>query len=321
MAEAKATDDDFISAWMELGSASLVAQRFEMSERRVQSRRRTIEGRRGISLDAFNSQRQGDKDSRTKRAYHGRLNIPLKNGTVVVFSDAHYHPDDESTAHRALVKVIKQFHPEVVVCNGDAFSGETISRWPRIGWDNKPTVQQEIDAVKHHLDQLEEVSKGKMVWCLGNHDARYETFLAHNAPQYEGVHGFTLKDHFPRWMPTWSLFINDNICIKHRFKGGIHATHNNTINAGLTMVTGHLHSLKVTPFTDYNGTRYGVDTGCLADSRHRQFADYSEDNPKNWRSGFVVLTIADGKLLPPELVQVWDEDEGEVTFRGAIIKC
>jgi hypothetical protein len=48
---------------------------------------------------------------------------------------------------------------------------------------------------------------------------------------------------------------------KHRMKGGIHAAHNNTLHAGTTMVTGHLHSVKVTPFSDYNGTRWDVDTG------------------------------------------------------------
>ena len=57
------------------------------------------------------------------------------------------------------------------------------------------------------------------------------------------------------------LRVNGNVVIKHRMKGGIHAAHKNTLHAGTTMVTGHLHSLKVTPFSDYNGTRWGVDTG------------------------------------------------------------
>ena len=84
------------------------------------------------------------------------------------------------------------------------------------------------------------------------------------------------------------------------------------------MVTNHLHSPKVTPFTDYAGTRYGVDTGCLADPDHEAFLAYTEDNPKNWRAGFAVLTFKDGKLLMPELVQVWDKSH--VQFRGEIIK-
>jgi hypothetical protein len=106
--------------------------------------------------------------------------------------------------------------------------------------------------------------------------------------------------------------------IKHRWKGGRYAGSNNTTFAGTNIITGHTHQLKVEPFTDYNGTRYGVQTGCLANPMGDQFVDYTEDNPKDWRSGFAVLTFVDGKLLPPELIQVWDEDKGEVTFRGKI---
>ena len=90
-----------------------------------------------------------------------------------------------------------------------------------------------------------------------------------------------------------------------------------TIFAGVTMVTGHLHSLKVTPFNDYTGNRFGVDTGTLAEINGPQFMDYMEDNPANWRSGFAVLTFKDGRLLWPELVHKWDE--GLVEFRGQVV--
>ncbi len=120
------------------------------------------------------------------------------------------------------------------------------------------------------------------------------------------------------WEPCWSVFINESVVVKHRFKGGMHAPHNNTLWAGRTVITGHLHSAKVHPITDYNGTRWGVDTGCLAAADAKAFLDYTEDNPKNWISSFCVLTFRDGRLLPPELVTVWDEKQ--VTFRGELIK-
>jgi hypothetical protein len=86
--------------------------------------------------------------------------------------------------------------------------------------------------------------------------------------------------------------------------------------SGKTIVTGHLHSLRVTPLSDYTGTRYGVDCGTLADPYGPQFTHYTEDNPVNWRSGFVVLTFYRGRLLWPEVVHVIDE--GQVTFRGKV---
>jgi hypothetical protein len=115
-----------------------------------------------------------------------------------------------------------------------------------------------------------------------------------------------------------SVWATPDVVIKHRWKGGTHATHANASLSGKTMVTGHLHSLKVTPFNDYNPfTRYGVDTGTLAHPNGPQFA-YGEDNPLNHRSGFVILSFSEGKLLMPEIVQVWG-DEGQVEFRGQII--
>jgi hypothetical protein len=44
-----------------------------------------------------------------------------------------------------------------------------------------------------------------------------------------------------------------------------------------------------------------------------------EDNPRDHRSGFAMLTYENGHLLPPELIQVWDEEAGQVTFRGKIL--
>jgi hypothetical protein len=236
-----------------------------------------------------------------------------------VFSDAHFWPGVRTTAFKALVHFINEMNPKAVINNGDAFDGASISRFPRIGWDSKPSIIEELKACTERLGEIEEAAKdARLYWPLGNHDARFETRLAANAPQFEGVTGFHLKDHFPKWLPCWSVWVNDEVVVKHRFKGGIHATHNNTLWAGKTVVTGHLHSLKVTPFDDYNGTRWGVDTGTLADPHGPQFADYLETSPTNWRSGFIVLTFRDGKLLWPEVVRV--VKDGVVDFRGQLVE-
>jgi hypothetical protein len=111
---------------------------------------------------------------------------------------------------------------------------------------------------------------------------------------------------------------NGDTVIKHRMNGGIHATHANVLKAGKNVVTGHLHSLKYTPYDDYNEhTRYGVDTGTLAEPTGPQFTNYLEEGPVNWRSGFAVLTFKDGRLMLPEFVKKWDEKR--IEFRGQIV--
>jgi hypothetical protein len=313
MAAPRCSKAEFLALWEKhKGNADDIAVELGLrSPRAVFERRKHIERSEGLVLKA------GLKESVTKLKRKPRLHTEVKNGVVIVASDAHYWPGEPSTAHRALIKFIRELRPSVVVMNGDVFDGASISRWERIGWDSRPTVKQELEACEERLTEIEDVAKGaERYWPLGNHCARFETFLAKNAPQYEGVKFTSLKDYFTKWKPCWSLFVNDDTVIKHRFKGGIHATHNNTMWAGKSIVTGHLHSLKVTPFSDYRGTRYGVDTGTLADPYGEQFVDYTEDGPKNWRSGFAVLTYSNHRLLWPELVHVLEE--GMVEFRGKV---
>jgi len=251
--------------------------------------------------------------------YPHRAELKITNGVVIVGSDFHIWPGTESTALRAFKKLCKDLKPAAVILNGDVLDFPQISRHPSIMWENTPFPVDELEAAQDHLNDIAKAcGRAHKIWPLGNHDARFETFIAKNAPQMRGVHGVHLADHFGLWQKAWSCWINDDVVVKHRFKGGIHATHNNTLWAGKTMVTGHLHSQRVTPLTDYNGTRYGIDTGCVANPNHAAFVGYTEDNPKNWISGFVVLKFHNGRLMYPELVSVWDKNS--VQFRGEILK-
>lgn len=315
----KLTDQDFIETFRALGAAG-TAKRAGMNIRNVHGRRRNLERKLHIVL-------KPPTTTDTTRVYSDltehpeRKHLNIKDGIVLVGSDAHYWPGYITTAHRAFVHFCKTLRPKAVVMNGDELDGASISRHPPIGWESRPSLVEEIETVGERLDEIYKASKGSHhIWPLGNHDGRLETRIATVAPEFARVHGVHLKDHFPEWDPCWSVWINDDVVIKHRFKNGIHATHTNTVNAGKSIVTGHLHSLKVTPFTDYNGTRYGVDCGTLAYPYGPQFRGYMEDNPRSWRSGFAVLTFKDSKLLWPEVVFVRNEAKGEVEFRGEVIR-
>lgn len=305
----RCSDDEFIRLVTTLGPQE-TARRLNTSERAVYKRRNNLERYHG-SIPS--------PSRHPSKEYPYRQQFDVKNGCVIVASDLHIWPDVESTALRALKKLAGEMEPVGLILNGDILDFPQISRHPPIGWEKFPEVKAELEAAQDHLSEIEKVLKRgcHKIWPMGNHDARFESRLASVAREYKGINGIHLADHFPTWKKAWSCWINDSVVIKHRFKGGVHATHNGTLWAGKTMITGHLHSQKVTPFTDYNGTRYGVDTGCVADTDHQAF-NYLEDNPVNWRSGFCVLTFRDGQLLHPELVTKWDEDS--VQWRGKIIK-
>jgi hypothetical protein len=135
-----------------------------------------------------------------------------------------------------------------------------------------------------------------------------------------------IEDFFGAWDWCWQVRINRESStptfVQHRLAGGAHAAYNNARRAGATFVSGHTHSQKITPVTTLVGTVWGVDCGCVADINSPLFDNYTEAGPKDWRSGFAVLTWAAGVLMPPELVQVVRESpvpgEGRVWFRGRL---
>lgn len=258
-----------------------------------------------------------------------RLGTEVENGVVIVASDAHYRPGQiVSSAHLALREMCARLAPSVVILNGDVLDGPRISRWPAGDWDNaasQPSVVDELAECQARLREVIAASHGAMhLWTLGNHDARFEGHLVKRAPEYAGVHGTRLRDHFPDWTPAMSVWINPDsahpVVVKHRYKSGKHAAYNNAKDAGWSVVTGHLHALKVEPHSDYRGTRWGVDCGTLAPIYGPQFI-YAEDNPQDWRSGFAVLTFVDGLPLWPEVVYVVDEEARLYSWRGEVFQA
>jgi len=305
MVAPRCSEADFVRMFESMGPAKM-GKKLGLTQQSIFQRRAVLERKLCRQITA------PEKTGRVTRfAIQHPFRIPLevKDGYVLIGSDAHYWPGIVTTAHRAFVKFCGEMNPKVVILNGDVLDGATISRHPPIGWEERPTLEDEIETCKERTNEILKASPAaEHIWTLGNHDGRFETRLATVAPEYAKVHGVHLKDHFPKWRPCWSAWINDEVVVKHRLKGGIHATHNNTLYAGKTTVTGHLHSGKVTPFDDYNGRRWGVDDGTLADPNGPQFVDYTEDGPKNHRSGFIALRFVRGQLLWPQFVSVIDAD-------------
>ena len=326
----KLTDQEFVRMWNLHGSALKMARAMKMAPKCVYDRRRSIETRLGIVLKAASGRRTGgpltEKADRAAALAEQRfthlepeMQLEVRDGVVLVFSDAHYWPGIVTPAHQALVTLAKRLKPAAIIANGDVLDGATISRHPRAGWEQRPSVAQEIEALCARMREIEKAAPGaELIRTLGNHDSRFENYIAANAPALEGVHGTSLFDFLPRWRGGYVLHVNQGTdgwtVIRHvHVAGGIHSAYNSTVRAGTHYVHGHLHKLQVVPFGDYRGRRYGVDTGTLAEPSGPQFA-YVQGGPLNWCSGFAVLTYRDGRLLQPELCEVVD---GVAWFRGA----
>jgi hypothetical protein len=314
MPSPKLSDEAFISEFESIGAGG-IAKKYGILVRGVYDRRQRLEKRMGMLVTS---------PSKSAVHYPGRVPLEIVNGSVLIGSDLHIWPGEESTCLKAFKKFVDDLKPSAVILNGDVMDFPRISRHPQ-SWESAPDPKDEIEAAFDHLADIVARSKrgSRKIWTLGNHDARLEALIANSTPQLRGLKGVHLADHFDGvWEKAMSCFINGGTphatMVKHRLAGGQHATYNNVKKAGTHIVTGHLHSQNIRSVTDYRDVDlYGVDTGCVADKEHKAFT-YHEDSPVDWRSGFALLTYRDGRLMPPELVTKWSD--GVVSFRGELIR-
>jgi predicted phosphodiesterase len=310
MAQAKCTDAEFVRLWKLMPTVAQMAATLKVDARNIYNRRDRLIAKGYVLDDRANLV--------TTKPGKQRIEIEIENGTIMVGSDCHYWPNEVSAAHRGFVMLAKQIRPWGVILNGDILDGASIGRHPRIGWETRPTMEQELDAVRERCEEIRQATLGSRFFRThGNHDMRFDSILASKVPEMQGVEGFALDQQLPDWQSAFSIRINGHTIITHRIKNGIHATWTSTGDAQINTVTGHLHALRVTPRTTMSplngGNIYGVDTGTMADIFGPQFV-YAEDGPRNWRSGFAVLTIVDGMLMPPETAMVPGPDQ--LFFRG-----
>jgi hypothetical protein len=307
------SDAEFVRVFESEGAAGIVRLTGQL-ERGVYARRRDIEKRVGRLLTV---------PSKTAIKYPGRVNMELHNGTALIGSDFHIWPGEESTCLRAFKKFTEDIRPDIVILNGDVMDFPRISRHPQ-NWETAPDPQEEIEAAQDHLQDIVSRCKrgAKKYWTLGNHDARFELMLAGAAPQYRRVKGVHLSDHFGAWEKAMSVFLNEEIeggqtMVKHIPPGGgVNATRNFVVKAGIHVVHGHNHRQGVCRVSNYRRHDfYGVDGGMVADKEHKAFG-YAQDNPLDWGQGFCLLTYLDGVLMPPELIT--KVDDGTVYFRGQL---
>lgn len=247
--------------------------------------------------------------------FERRRQFRVENGVVIFFSDPHWLPDHDTTAHNSLEMLIEQLKPVGIVCGGDAADGDTISRWdPTRGHHKRFSVREEMECVKEHFDSLEKVAGNAwLAWILGNHDVRLSRFIAVKAPELKEMPFTRLEDWAPAWPLSWTVEINPDgpgmTVMRHRNLAGM--LHLQAQKAGCHYIHGHLHRLNVHRAPTFQGIRYSVDAGSLADAASDGF-DYAEGNIEH-AQGFVVLTYRAGRLMPPELCELVN---GEAWFRG-----
>lgn len=242
---------------------------------------------------------------------------PIKNGMALAFSDCHWTSlvQPLSIAHEALLIMARYIKPDYLFCVGDALDMGTTSRHAPLMWSDvsKPKVKDELAAGQTHLRDLREAAGNpECYWIRGNHDDRFDKYLAAHAAAFEGMGAFTLADWFPDWRMCWRLDVGENVSFVHRFHNGVHAGYNNAMKSARTIISGDTHALEVKPWNNWTRRLWGVQCGMIGDPAWPCF-NYRLAQPSQQQPGFIVLTWKDGELMTPEPCEVVN---GAAWFRG-----
>ena len=303
---AKEVAEETVKHWYEADfNASAAARRMRISRSTFSSR---IDRVKTLYPELLIEQNNKPIQEWTIPQFH---NVDLDDGSILIGSDAHIWPYNDTIMMKAFALASKKLKPKVIVLNGDILDGARVSRHGSLLGQAAPKLTHELTAVHRWIDTLYRAPT--RIWTMGNHDQRVDNYLANNAPELDDYAG-RLSDRFPDWTFCWAATIN-NLEVRHRFRSGIHAGWNSALHSGISTVTGHTHQLQVTAVRNRNGTHWGIECGMLGDPAHKAF-EYTEGQTNRTQAGFVVITFRNGIMMPPETCELVD---GRPVFRGDYI--
>lgn len=211
---------------------------------------------------------------------------------VLILSDIHIPYHDE-TALAAAIAHGKKKKPDVVILNGDIGDFYGVSRHDK---DPRRSLADELDAIRQFLFYLRaQFPKARILYKIGNHEARMEMFLVKNAPVLLGVSDFELPVLLKfaelgiELVPSLTLIRLGNLPIYHGHElpqgmsSPVNPARGIWMRVQESLICGHWH--RTSEHTESTGLNKKLSscwsTGCLCDLS----PDYAIVN--RWNHGFV----------------------------------
>lgn len=214
---------------------------------------------------------------------------------ALVLSDVHIpYQDDEALA--SALDCGKREGVDTIILNGDAIDCHSISYFATA--PSERNFKEELEQAKAFLALLRrKFPQAKIIYKLGNHEERYESYMLNKAPELLEVPYFAFEN-------VYELDRLDIDLVDDRRKitiGDLNLLHGHEVMRGKSTpvnparmlflkaktyaMMGHLHQASYHPGKDLNDRVVACwSTGCLCDL-HPRYAPYNE-----WAHGFAIVT-------------------------------
>jgi hypothetical protein len=213
----------------------------------------------------------------------------------VCFGDVHL-PFHDPKAVDLLLLFIKFYQPDKIFINGDLIDCWAISKFAKSLNIDSP-LKTEFELGREFFKSLRTICpKAHIIYIYGNHEFRFERYLAERAEDFYDIRGMTLKEQLDCDLYKIEVVNNHlkenfyrygHILIGHFNKVQKHAgyTAKNLLDEkGMSLIQAHTHRLAHIFKRDYENTKAGAESGCLCDLNPPYISI------PNWHLGFVTIT-------------------------------
>jgi predicted phosphodiesterase len=225
---------------------------------------------------------------------------PIQYERVAVIGDTQIPFQDDKAVDIAL-RVIDEFQPTTLVHLGDLCDMYELSCFAKQFSQNQ--MIKELAQSRRFLKNLgERYPKAKKKWILGNHEFRFDRFIADNARSLIGLRGMTLLEQIePEAYGFEAIYsglkesyweYKHNLLIGHWNKVSIHSAYTaKALLRDVSLIQGHTHRLGYHCRNGHSIQLAAWENGCLC----RLDPQYVLD--PNWQQGFSLVFYDNAREL------------------------
>lgn len=218
------------------------------------------------------------------------------NTKILVCPDVHA-PFHDRDAFNLFLKVARKWKPNVLVLIGDFADCYSISAH-RKDPGRQANLVNELALVNKELDRLEALRIRRVIYCCGNHENRFERYIADRAPElFETANMKTLlkiKERGWEWVPYQSWTKIGKLAFSHDIGySGKTCAQQSLASFGGNIVIGHSHRGAVVYSGTVDGTKHvALNVGWLGDNKEINYLHKAQQ--REWQHGFGIAHLDPG---------------------------